>query len=476
MVVSRIRPLKIRISLTLALAFCASVDFQVCASPRPNVLFVIADQWRSSAFGYSGDPNVKTPHIDKLAARSLNFINAIAGTPVCGPTRASLITGLRPLTTGIFLNDAKLSTNAVSIAQALRAAGYDTGYVGKWHLNGGIRTNFIPREGRQGFDYWKASECTHEYNHSVYYGDGPQPLFWEGYDAIAQTRDVERYLSAHTKSSKPFLIFLAWGPPHNPYQNAPAKYRAMYRPEEIKLRPNVPPDGGTAWKKNLAGYYANCTALDECLGELLQTLAETGLERNTLLIFSADHGDMLGSHGEYEKQQPYDEANHVPLLMHWPAGFGKKTRKLDAVINSEDLMPTILGLCGVSVPRTVEGLDFSGYIRGGANPSDGAALLSCVSPFGTWSRKQGGREYRGVRTIRYTYARDLNGPWLLFDNKKDPCQMTNLVGATAFAELQSALDAKLKQKLAEARDQFLPGSEYLKAWDYQVDASGNLPH
>jgi arylsulfatase A-like enzyme len=443
---------------------------------RPNVLFVIADQWRASAFGYAGDPNVKTPRLNKLAGHSVNFINAIAGMPVCGPTRASLMTGRRPLTTGIFLNDAKLSTNAVSIAQALRDAGYDTGYVGKWHLNGGIRTNYIPREDRQGFDYWKAGECTHNYNHSLYYADGPDPMFWKGYDASAQTQDVQEYLRTHSKSPRPFLLFLAWGPPHNPYQNAPAKYRAMYHPEEIQLRPNVPASQRLTWQRHLAGYYANCTALDDCMGELLQTLAETGLEKNTLLIFTADHGDMLGSHGEYDKQQPYDEANHVPLLMHWPVGLGKRGRKLDALINSEDLMPTILGLCGVSIPAKVEGLDYSGYVRGGKNPSDGAALLSCVSPFGTWSRSQGGREYRGIRTTRYTYARDLQGPWLLFDNKKDPFQLTNLVGAKGFEKLQADLDAKIKRKLVAANDKFLPGEDYLKAWSHHVDASGNLPH
>ena len=453
-----------------------SGSFASARVPRPNVLFVIADQWRASAFGYAGDPNVKTPHIDKLAGRSINFINAIAGVPVCGPTRASLMTGQRPLTTGIFLNDARLSTNAVSIAQAMRDAGYDTGYVGKWHLNGGIRTNYIAREGRQGFDYWKGSECTHDYNHSLYYQAAQEPLFWKGYDAIAQTKDVDQYLRSHAESTKPFLLFLAWGPPHNPYHNAPAKYRAMYHEEEIKVRPNVPPDQRAKWQKNLAGYYAHCTALDDCMGDLLRTLAETGLDKTTLVIFTSDHGDMLGSHGEYDKQQPYEEASHVPLLMHWPGGLKQKGRALDAVINSEDIMPTILGLCRVAIPPTVEGLDYSNYIGGGAEPSDGATLLSCVSPFGTWSRKQGGKEYRGLRTKRYTYARDLNGPWLLFDNKKDPYQLSNLVGRDGFEKLQADLELKLNRKLAESKDEFLSSEKYLKTWGYQVDASGNLPH
>ena len=160
------------------------------------------------------------------------------------------------------------------------------------------------------------------------------------------------------------------------------------------------------------------------LGTLRATLEETGLERNTLLVFSSDHGDLLGAHGGRNKQQPYDECIRVPLLLYWPAGLGSVPRSLDALINTEDIMPTILGLCGVPIPRTVEGLDYSGYARGAPSPSDGAALISCVAPFGQWTSKLGGREYRGIRTLRYTYVRDQNGPWLLFDNQVDPASST----------------------------------------------------
>jgi len=454
----------------------AAIGASAWGAPPPNVLVLIADQWRACAFGYTGDPNAKTPHVDRLAARSMRFLNAVSGMPVCCPARASIMTGQRPLTTGIFLNDARLAANAVSIGRVMGAAGYDTAYVGKWHLDGGIRTNYIPPPRRQGFEYWKANECTHDYNHSLYYADSPVPLQWEGYDALAQTRDVERYLHERVPGGKPFLLFLAWGPPHNPYDTAPAKYRALFNPDEIRTRPNVPPESRAAVQKRLAGYYAHCAALDGCLGDLLATLRATGLETNTLIVFTADHGDMLGSHGEHEKQQPYDEANHVPLLLYWPAGFGVAGRSLDAVINSEDLMPTILGLCGIPVPRGVEGLDYSGYVQGGPSPSDGAALLSCVSPFGTWPRREGGREYRGIRTARYTYVRSLAGPWLLFDNQTDPCQLSNLVGLPAQAKLEAELEAVLHRKLAETHDDFLAGAAYLAKWGYHVDELGNLPH
>jgi len=130
----------------------------------------------------------------------------------------------------------------------------------------------------------------------------------------------------------------------------------------------------------------------------------------------------------------------------------------------------------VKIPSTVEGLDFSGYLRGGKNPSDGAALITCPHPFGQWSRKRGGREYRGIRTGRYTYVRDLEGPWILFDNRKDPYQFENLINRPDQAKLQAELDAILNRKLREAGDEFLPGSEYIKKWGYKVNASGTVPY
>ena len=226
-----------------------------------------------------------------------------------------------------------------------------------------------------------------------------------------------------------------------PYFTAPEKYRALYDPAKLTLRPNVPEAGRANAQKTLAGYYAHCTALDECLGELRRTLQETGLAENTLLVFTADHGDMLGSQGAYKKQRPYDEAIRVPLLLHWPKGLGGKARQLDAPINSEDLMPTLLGLCGVPIPKTVEGLDYSRYVRGGKNPGDGATVILCAAPFGEWVRRNGGKEYRGVRTTRYTYVRDLNGPWLLYDNQTDPYQTNNLANQPKHARLQARLDA-----------------------------------
>jgi len=450
----------------------------ICGEPaaHPNILFILPDQWRAQAFGFAGDPNARTPNLDHFQRESVWFVNAVAGIPVCCPTRASLMTGQRALTHGVFLNDVALSTNATTIAEVLRGAGYGTAYIGKWHLDSADRSAFIPPERHQGFEYWKALECTHDYNHSVYYGDTPELKKWHGYDAIAQTRDAEHYLRAHTNTAKPFFLFLAWGPPHDPYHSAPTRYRALFQPEKLKLRPNVPAKSKDQARRDLVGYYAHCAALDECMGQLLNTLRETGLDQNTIVVFSSDHGDMLGSHGLYQKQKPFEESVRVPLLIRAPKTLGIKSRKLEAPINSQDIMPTLLGLCSVPIPRTVEGLDFSDYMRGKKDPSDGAALLACIAPFGEWTRAHGGREFRGIRTTRYTYVCDLKGPWLFFDNKSDPYQLKNLAGSPRAAKLEAELDDLLQNKLRAANDSFLPAADYIRQWNYRVDSSGTVPY
>ncbi len=442
---------------------------------QTNVVFVFADQWRQQATGYAGDPNVKTPNLDALAAESVNFTQAISGCPVCSPYRASLMTGQRPLTHGVFVNDVHPGSGATCLAEAFAEGGYDTAYIGKWHIDGRGRSNRIPRERRMGFDYWNVLECTHDYNHSEYYaGDEEEKRVWEGYDAFSQTRAAEHYLRAHDRK-KPFLLVLSWGPPHNPYATAPDAFRALYDPSTLVLRPNVPPEMAEQARVWLAGYYAHCSALDACVGRLRETLCATGLEDNTLVVFTSDHGDMLGSHGCVRKQQPWEESVRVPFLLSHPGMPGWNPRETEAVIDAHDIMPTLLGVCGLPIPRTVEGRDFSACVSGTRMPGDDAGLLLCAHPFGEWQRGRGGREYRGVRTARHTYVRDLGRPWLLFDNVRDPYQRDNLVGRADAAEIQQELDERLRALLAGAGDAFLPGADYIARWGYRVDESGTVP-
>jgi arylsulfatase A-like enzyme len=460
---------------------------------RPNIVFVFADQWRAQATGYAGNPTVNTPNLDRLAGESVNFTHAVAGCPVCSPYRASLLTGQYPLTHGVFVNDVYLQPNGHSLAHAFAANGYATAYIGKWHVDGHGRSSYIPPERRQGFDYWKVLECTHSYNESAYYArDSDERQYWEGYDAVAQTRDAQRYIRDHVErgGDEPFLLVLSWGPPHAPYGTAPAEYRALYDAGDVVLRPNVPEaelaragkdaPGSRFWstlKQDLAGYYAHCTALDACIGELLDTVRACGIEEETIFCFTSDHGDMLGSHGQFKKQQPWEEAIRVPFLLRYPALLGCGGREVDVLIDAPDIMPTLLSLSGLAIPGTVEGLDYAGYLQGGEDPSDGAALLMCPQPFGQWSAPvHGGREYRGLRTHRYTYTRTLDGPWLLFDDEQDPYQLENLVEAPAYAGLVRELDEWLQRRLDALGDKFLPGLEYIRRWGYPVDETGTVPY
>ena len=447
------------------------------ARKRPNVVFVFGDQWRAQATGYAGDPNAVTPHLDKLAATSVNLTTAVSCCPVCTPYRASLLTGQYPLTNGLFLNDLCLSDEAVSMAEVFAAAGYDTGYIGKWHLDGHGRSSFIPRARRQGFDYWKVLECTHNYNRSAYYADASDKLLWDGYDAIAQTRDAQKYIASHARADKPMLLMLSWGPPHNPYETAPAEYRKLFPdPQKIKLRPNVPANAAPAVRKDLQGYYAHCAALDACVGDLLKTIADAGIADDTIFVFTSDHGDMLGSQGERRKQRPWDEAILVPMLVRYPAACGRGGKTIDMPFNTPDIMPTLLGLAGIAIPKTVEGTDFSGVLTGAKAPDNDAALICCIAPFGEWTRPQGGKEYRGLRTRRYTYVRDLTGPWLLYDNQADPHQLTNLANRTDHADLQKTLDAQLTKMLAARKDKFLTGQEYIRQRGYKTNRRGTVPY
>lgn len=441
----------------------------------PNVVFLLADQWRAQSTGYAGNADTETPHIDKLAEQSVDFTNAVSGCPVCCPYRGSLMTGRYPLSHGVFLNDVCLSNQAVSLAQAFNSAGYATGYIGKWHLDGHGRSSFIPRERRQGFQFWRTAECTHNYNRSHFHADDPaKQFFWKGYDATAQTEEAAQYI--RRQGDNPFALVLSWGPPHNPYETAPASFRDAVAAEELTLRGNVPPEARAAARRDLAGYYAHIAALDACLGRIVQTLDECGQAEDTILVFTSDHGDMIGSQGMQRKQKPWDESIRVPLLVRYPRGLGSESRKLIAPVNTPDLMPTLLGLSGVEIPDTVEGVDRSPLLRGEVSDGDEAALLSCPSPFGEWTRARGGREYRGVRTVRYTYIRSLDGPWLLYDNQTDPYQLDNLVGRPEHAALQADLEQQLQARLKETNDAFLPGDEYVAKWGYKTAANGTVPY
>jgi len=432
---------------------------------RPNLLFVFADQMRARSAGYAGCPDVETPWLDRLASEGTVFTNAVSSLPVCTPYRASLLTGRWPLSTGLFLNDLQLSTKEITLAHALRGAGYRTGYIGKWHLDGPHRAYPTPPgPRRQGFDFWAAANCTHDYYRSIFYQDDPSPRYWKGYDATAQTSLAIEFI-AEVRRDRPFCLFLSWGPPHNPYRQVDQGLLARYDAKTLTAPRNCPKPN----LQELAGYYAHITALDGEMGRLLTVIDRLRLRDNTLVVFTSDHGDMLGSHGVQRKQWPWDESVLVPLLMRGP-GLPNGGYHSDTPIGTVDLMPTLLGLLGVEVPKPVEGLDLSKQVRGGGPES---VLIEAICPFGECPEMP---EWRGVRTKRHTYVRRLDGPWLLYDNQADPDQMENLVNRPTHAAIRAELDRELEQWLRKTNDPFKPRQYYLDKYGYHVDRRWHIPY
>ncbi len=471
-----------KVALLFLCLACSGVKNQTAIpeEQKPNLVFILADQWRFEAVGYMGNPDVITPNLDKLAAESLIFENAVTVMAVCAPWRASFLTGQYPLTHGIFYNDKPLDPAAVTLGKIYKEAGYQTGYIGKWHLNGhqrgedsfSGRDKPVPVERRQGFDYWKVREVTHDYNNSYYFDENDQKQVWEGYDAFAQTDSAISFIQKNKEN--PFALVMSWGPPHDPYPTAPQEFKDLYDWNKISLRPNVPLALQDSAKRVISNYYAHITALDTALGKLLDELEKAGLTENTIFVFTSEHGDMLLSKGALKKQRPYDESIKVPMLIRYPRKFGPESRRLKNPINTPDILPTLLGLSGLSIPQTVEGKDFSNNLIDGNDLENDAALIMLPVPFHEWQFKNGGREFRGIRTNRYTYVKDLKGPWLLYDNEKDPFQMDNLVGKVDFTTLENSMETILMKKLAERNDAFLPADDYMTQWNYLYDRTDSI--
>lgn len=433
----------------------------------PNLVFVFADQMRGHDMGCAGNAQVATPHLDAMAAEGVRFTNAVSTCPVCTPYRAALLTGRYPLSNGMCLNDVRLPTTEKTIAHVLREAGYRTAYIGKWHLDGPWRGGFTPPgPRRQGFDYWAAADCCHDYMRSFYYRDAPEPIWIDGYDADHFTDlAVERMAEWR---AEPFCLFLSWGPPHNPYELMPPEYD-IYEPAAMRLRENVPAEKAEIARAWQAGYYGHITALDRNVGRLRAALDELGLAEDTLVVFTSDHGDMLQSHGYNEKQLPYEESILVPFIAA-QAGAIPAGRVADTLLNVPDLMPTLLGHLGVACPDTVEGEDLSFAWRGepGAEPT--SAFIANPTPFRPHRECP---EWRGVRTKTHTYVRTLQGPWMLFDNEADPFQQENLADRAEMAALQDELDAELDGWLDRLGDEFLPLEAYVERFGFRLLPSGH---
>jgi len=412
----------------------------------------------------AGNPQVSTPNLDRLAAEGLLFQNAVANTPVCTPSRASLLTGLSPLANGAVTNDIPVKTDIPSLGAILRDAGYRTGYIGKWHLGGVPRDRFVPPgPDRLGFDdYWAVWNCRHQYFDGKYHLDTDEVRTFEGYEPDGQTDLALRFVER--RKNEPFALALSFGPPHAPYEQVPEKFLSTYHPESLTLRPNMA--AGSAeelqtWRQTISQYYAAITALDANVGRLLEALARLDLDDRTLVVFTSDHGDMLGSQGMEKKEQPWDESIRIPLLMRCPPLLpsAKRTQVLTGIM---DVAPTVLDLLQLQVPPSMQGRTLFPFLKGRKRSRPRSLPIGIYVPVDQ-AVAQGIPEWRGVRTERYTYARKLDGkPWLLFDNAKDPFQQRNLAGDPAAQRLIRSLETQLRKWLQLLDDPFLPWPEMIR--------------
>jgi arylsulfatase A-like enzyme len=478
-----------------ALALVPSLGGSCAAPPpggrRPNLVYVFADQLRAQSVGYLGDPKARTPNMDGLAAQGLSFSNAVSTMPVCAAHRASLMTGLYATSTGMVINELRANPRLPCMGHSLTAAGYETGYIGKWHLwaneaghHQEPRNSYIPpefREYRLGFDgFWAAYNFNHRYYRGFYFGDSPERVEVPGYEPDHQTEMAIRFIREKAGGERPFALFLSWGPPHDPWSsdNVPEEFLRLFDGVEFPLPPtwSDTPDpymdrftDPVRWlehyKPNLPsfmrGYYAQTANLDHNLGRLMATLEELGVAEDTILVFTSDHGEMFGAHGRVQKLTFYEEAARVPFLVRWPGRISAGSVR-DTCFATVDIMPTVLGLLGVPIPDSVEGMDLSRLAlgQGGAEPE--FALLQGMGHTYQWID---GYEWRAVRDKRHTYAvYRSDGSEHLYDNLEDPAQAHNLANDPGRRAILEEFRDQMAEKMEELGDTFEACTWYRDHW------------
>jgi arylsulfatase A-like enzyme len=455
---------------------------------RPNLIYVLADQLGYIHCGYAGSKKARTPNIDKLASRGVNFCNAVSNMPVCAAHRASLFTSKYPTTTGMVINELRMNTNHECFGHVLTRNGYETGYIGKWHLyanqlghHNEARNSFVPPgPDRLGFDgYWAAYNFHHNYYGSYYHTNSPEKISYGPgvYEPDGQTDLAINFLQNTVKTGRPLAIFISYGTPHDPWSddNVPKKYNDMFKNIKFPNPPNYTDkndkyadDWGRLspqqreelehWRQS---YYAMTSNLDWNFGRLLNAVDKAGISDNTIVVFTSDHGEMFGAHGRRAKNIFYEEAARVPFLISYP-GYIPGGTVSDACIGTVDIMPTILSLMDLPVPSDVEGADLSHCALGRKGPQVQAALLQNTGACADW---QNGYEWRALRDKRYTYAQyRLDKSELLFDNVADPYQMTNLAPEPKHKDTVARFRKMLADKMNSLNDNFEQCTWYRDNW------------
>ncbi|MCL2660152.1 MAG: sulfatase-like hydrolase/transferase, partial [Acidobacteriaceae bacterium] len=283
-----------------------------------------------------------------------------------------------------------------------------------------------------------------------------------GYNCDLMTDQAVQFLQQQKLDSKPWMLMVSWNPPHPPYGDAPAEDMKLYNADTLAMRPNVKFKnhgngvlGSAAGLRNAQhGYYSHISGVDKQFGRLLRTLEATGQADNTIVIYTSDHGDMMGSHTYMGKRLPWEESCRVPFFIRYP-GVTAQGLEINMLFSTVDIYPTLCGLAGISVPDHCAGKDLSAAMRGGKVDAPESAFVMHISKAGAEERQMNNAPlFRAVRTPRYTYAVAEDGRWLLYDNQEDPYQMKNLIDDPARKALRSDLDGVALDWLKKASDPF----------------------
>jgi arylsulfatase A-like enzyme len=420
---------------------------------RPNVLYVFSDSHRAESMGCYGNASVRTPNFDAFARQGAILKTAMSTTPVCSPHRACLITGQYSHHHGMVTNDVEhFEPKIASIAETFRSAGSTPGYSGKWHLA-------CPWSHLRGFGFPTSDllDKTEDAHYPSFTLKGKDPAGRDTsrivFEPAYRADQAIRFIESQSKATDPWMFFLSWIPPHPPFV-APPGFADKYR-QEIQLQPNVPPGRPEeVARKSLPDYYGMIESLDVEFARILQALERSGAAEDTIVVYSSDHGEMIGSNGYARKRWPHDNSARVPFLIRYPRKI-RPGQVFTQPFSTPDVYPTLAGLAGVKTPPGLDGLDYSSLLLGAAStPPRDYAFLQMMYGYVPWPG------WRSLRTEEYMYARTVKGPWLLFDERKDPYETKNLVEERSARSIVQQMDRRLAAVMKETGD----------SWEYRVAA------
>lgn len=490
-------------NILLPLSGLAAISCSGSRETAPNIIYVFPDQFRASAMAFwdkeeyaphvlwQADP-VITPNLDRFADESLVLSDAVSTCPLSSPYRGMFLTGMYPERNGITLNcmalrpESTLRTDAVCISDVLKAAGYSCGYIGKLHAETPMKNDpanpghyvsdrtpewdaYTPPERRHGFDWWY-SYGTYDVHKDPHYWDTDGIRHDPGEFSVKHETDkaIEylRNRNGERDPEKPFFLVLAYNPPHSPYSGPEDCMEEDFRLYEdmdyssLYVRDNA--DTTLAKAPSARYYFANVTAVDREFGRLMEELKSLGLDRNTIVVFTSDHGETMCSHGTSDpKNSIYEESYNVPFMIRYPGHIRHRVDSL--LLSTTDIMPTLLGLSGLGdrIPESVQGHDLSPVLlengKDCARPEAALYIRNLDGEKGPDGIVHGFfPQARGIRTGRYSMEVSIDrdttiSQVLIFDNIKDPYQMTP-ISCEDNPELFRTLCGILEEKLMESDD------------------------